>query len=524
MSVERARGGVALLAERTLALRFAPLLGTLLLACCAVGPDFEPPLKPDVTRYTREKLAPRTTATDVQLGEAQRLVNGKDIRGEWWRLYRSPALNTLIDRALAANPNLTAALAALRVAREDVYAQQGKYFPLIQASPNASRQLLSQVFAPSLANGENLFNLFTAQVLVSYTLDVWGQNRRQVESLQATADSQRFQVEAAYLTVTSNVVVAAIQDAALRGQIDATNSLIDINSKMLETLRQQFDRGLVSRNDVAAQEAALAQTKATLPPLRKALAQNRNLLTALLGSYPSQEPSQTFKLSTLHLPVELPLSLPSQLVEQRPDIRSAEEQLHAASASVGVAIANMLPQITLTGNAGYQSAQLANLFTAPNLFWTVAGGLTQPLFDGFILLHQKRAAEAAFDQAREQYRVTVIGAFQNVADALRAIQNDADALKAAKEFETAAKVSLDLARTQMTFGNVNVLYLLNAQITYEQALLALVQAEANRLSDTAALFMALGGGWWNRIDVPSDEGKNALTTLFDPPESGRPRR
>jgi NodT family efflux transporter outer membrane factor (OMF) lipoprotein len=516
MSVKRTRCGVA--PVQRLALRLCPPLGALLLACCAVGPDFEAPPKPDVTRYTREALTPRTTATDVELGQAQRFVNGKDVRGEWWRLFRSPGLNTLIDQSLAANPSLKAALAALRVARENVYAQQGKYFPLIQGNANASRQLLSQEIAPTLTSGANLFSLYTAQVLVSYTFDVWGQNRRAVESLQASADSQRFQVEAAYLTLTANVAVAAIQDASLRAQIDATNSLIAINSKMLETMRQQFERGLINRTDVAAQEAALAQTRATLPPLRKALAQNRDLLAALAGRFPSQEPKQIFKLSALRLPVDLPVSLPSQLVEQRPDVRSAEEMLHAASANVGVAIANMLPQFTITGGAGYQSAQLASLFTPANFFWNIAGGATQPLFDGFTLLHQKRAAEAAFDEAREQYRLTVIGAFQNVADALRAIQNDADALKAAKEFETAAKVSLDLAQTQITYGNVSVLYLLNAQITYNQALLALVQAEANRLSDTAALFLALGGGWWNRHDLPSDEGKNALTTLFDPPE------
>ena len=265
---------------------------------------------------------------------------------------------------------------------------------------------------------------------MSYTLDVWGQNRRTVESLQAQADNQRFLVEAAYLTLSSNVVVAAIQEASLRGQIEATNELIAINSKMLEVMRRQFMEGYANRNDVALQEAQLAQTKATLPPLRKALAQQRDLITALAGRFPSQEPMETFKLAGLLLPTELPVSLPSQLVEQRPDVRSSEELLRSASAQVGVAIANMLPSLTLSPNLGYTSTQLAQLITPQTLFWTLAGNATHTVFDGFTLFHTERAAEAALDAAVATHRNTVITAFQNVADALRAIQNDADALKA----------------------------------------------------------------------------------------------
>ncbi len=487
----------------------------MMVSGCAVGPDFEHPPVPEVNRYTREPLGSRTSSTDAPDGQAQRFLAGRDIPGEWWRLFKSPALNALVKKSIEANPNLQATLAALRVAKENVYAQQGKYFPLVNANFNPSRNLTSQQLSPVPNSGENLFNLYTAQVLVSYTLDVWGQNRRAVESLQAQADSQRFQVEAAYLTLTSNVVVAAIQEASLRGQIEATNQLIDINSKMLEILRRQFTEGYANRNDVAAQEAALAQIRATLPPLRKALAQQRDLLSALAGRFPSQEPPETFKLTNIRLPSDLPVSVPSQLVEQRPDIRSAEEQLHSASALVGVAIANMLPQITIGGGAGYTATNFAALMTPASLFWSVAGNATQPLFDGFTLLHQKRAAEATYDEAVQQYRATVIGAFQNVADTLRAIQNDADALKAADDFQRAAKISLDLAQQQMQTGNANVLFLLNAQQVYQQAVIGLVQAQANRISDTAALFQALGGGWWNRIDVPPSEGQNALTTLVN---------
>jgi NodT family efflux transporter outer membrane factor (OMF) lipoprotein len=490
----------------------------MLLSACAVGPDFQHPPPPEVARYTPEPLAPRTAATaDVRGGQAQHFINGRDIPGEWWVLFRSPPLNSLVKKSLLANPNLQAAQAALRQAQEMVQAQKGAFFPSAQATFNPTRQQQSTTLGAVLANNATIFNLYTAQVAVTYTLDVWGQNRRTVESLQAQADNQRFLVEAAYLTLSSNVVVAAIQEASLRGQIEATNKLIDINSKMLEVMRRQFMEGYSNRSDVAAQEAALAQVRATLPPLRKALAQQRNLLSALAGRFPSQEPLETFKLAGLQLPTELPVSLPSELVEQRPDVRSSEELLRSASAQVGVAIANMLPTLTLTPNLGYSASQLAQLISPQTMFWTLAGTAAHTVFDGFTLFHTERAAEAALDQAVATHRATVITAFQNVADSLRALQNDADALKAATEFERAAKISLDLATQQMQSGNANIFLLLNAQQVYQQAIIGLVQAQANRLSDTAALFQALGGGWWNRADVPSAETNDPV-----PPVNGAP--
>jgi len=488
-------------------------LAAMLLSSCAVGPDFVQPSAPDLDRYTREPLASRTSATDVKFGQSQHFANGRDIPAEWWQVFQSPALNALVRKAIDANPNLQTTLAALRVAKEAVYAQQGKYFPLVEANFNPSRQLANQALSAPLASGTDyLYNLYTAQVLVSYTFDTWGLNRRTVESLQATADSQRFQVEAAYLTLIANVVVAAVQEASLRAQIDATHRLIDINTKMLGILRNQLKTGYENLIDVAAQEAQLAQISATLPPLRKALAQQRDLLSALAGRYPSQEPTETFTLAGLRLPTDLPVSLPAELVEQRPDVRAAEEQLHSASALIGVAVANMLPNLSINAGAGYSSTSIASLFTGPALFWNVAGNVTQPLFDGFTLLHEERAAQAAYQQAAWAYRSTVIGAFQNVADALRAIQNDADALKAAREFEKAAKVSLTLSQQQMQTGQANILFLLNAQQTYEQAVIQVVQAQANRVSDTAALFAALGGGWRNRVEPPAPEQKLDVAT------------
>jgi len=461
-------------------------------------------------------LATRTSSAEVRGGQAQHFINGRDIPGEWWALFRSPALNSLIQQSLHANPNLQAAIAAVRVAQEMTYAQQGKYFPSAQANFNPTRQQLASAITPTLNSGAQRFDLYTAQVLVTYTFDVWGLNRRTVESLQAQEDSQRFLVEAAYLNLTSNVVVAAIQEASLRGQIDATNQLIEINTKMLELLRRQFTEGYANRNDVALQEAQLAQVKTTLPPLRKALAIQRDLLAALAGRFPSQEPKETFTLAKVSLPTDLPVSLPLQLVEQRPDVRSAEELLHSASAEVGVATANMLPNITIGANGGYNAPQLAGLLAPQNVFWLLTGNATQTVFDGFSLLHERRAADAALDQAGWNYRSTVITAFQNVADALRAIQNDADALKASYEFERAAKISLDLAQQQMQSGNANFLYLLSAQITYQQAILQRVQAQAARLSDTAALFLALGGGWWNRDGPPPELKLDAVTAQVSP--------
>jgi NodT family efflux transporter outer membrane factor (OMF) lipoprotein len=476
----------------------AALAAAMLLTSCAVGPDFLHPVAPETGRYTQEPLARSTSSADAPTGAAQRFQPGRDIPQEWWTLFRSAALNSLIDRALNNNPSLQSAIATLRAANQAVYAQEGKFFPLVEANFNPTRQLTAAPISPVLSSATNPFNLVTAQVLVSYSFDVWGLNRRTVESLQAQADNQRFQVEAAYLTLTANVVVAAITEASLRGQIEATDEIISANEKMLDVLRRQFSSGYANRSDVAAQEAALAQARATLPPLRKALAQERDLLAALAGTMPSEGPAATFKLANLHLPTDLPVSLPSKLIEQRPDIRAAQESLHAASAQIGISIANMLPNFTINGNAGYMNTALAGLLSPANAFWLVAGNATQTVFDGGTLFHQLQEAKDTYNAAAWTYRGTVIGAVQNVADSLRALQNDADALKAAQDFERAAKISFDLARQQMQTGNANLLLLLTAQTTYSSAVVQVVQARAARLADTAALFQALGGGWWNR--------------------------
>jgi NodT family efflux transporter outer membrane factor (OMF) lipoprotein len=476
------------------------LAATTPLASCAVGPDFIHPAPPEITRYTREPLAADTAA-----GQRQVFREGRDVPQEWWTLFKSRALNALIESALQNNPSLQAAIATLRAAKESVYAQEGKFFPLVQANFNPTRQRTSPALSPVPASGASIFDLDTAQLNVSYTFDIWGLNRRTVESLEALADVQRFQAEAAYLSLTANVVVAAITEASLRGQIDATLQLVAINSKMRDTLKRQLDAGYANRSDLAAQEAALAQARAMLPPLRKALAQQHDLLAALAGAYPSQGPREVFRLADLHLPVELPVSLPSQLIEQRPDVRAAEEQLHSASAQVGIATANTLPSFTITANGGFMNTALAHLLAPQNFFWDLAGNATQTVFDAGTLWHQLRGARDTYNAAAWTYRGAVIGAVQNVTDALRALQSDADALRAAQDFERAARTSFDLASQQMQTGNANVILLLTSQQSYLQATIQVVQARAARLADTAALFQALGGGWWNRIEPPVEK-------------------
>jgi len=488
----------------------------LLLSGCAVGPDFVHPVPPEITRYTREPLPPQTSGTDAADGQRQRFIAGRDIPQEWWDIFKSPKLDALIKRSLESNPNLQSALATLRANQQAVYAQEAKFFPLAQANFNPTRQQTSSALSPVPASGASAFNLVTAQLQVAYTFDIWGLNRREVESLQALADVQRFQVEAAYLALAANVAVAAITEASLREQIDATNELISINGKMVDTLRRQFDKGAVTRGDLAVQEAALAQAKATLPPLRKALQQNHDLLAALAGLYPSEGPHETFKFADFHLPAGLPVSLPSRLIEQRPDIRAAEEQLHSASAQIGVATANLLPAFTITADAGFTNTALAHLLAPQNLFWDLAGNVTQTVFDGGALLHQLQGAKDTYQAAAWTYQGTVIGAVQNVADSLRAVQNDADALHAAHDFERAARISFDQARRQFDAGNVNVLLLLNAQQSYLQASLQVIQARAARLTDTAALFQALGSGWWNRVEPPLEKRLDVGTGKTEP--------
>jgi NodT family efflux transporter outer membrane factor (OMF) lipoprotein len=477
------------------------------MAGCTSGPDFERPEKPTADRYTPESLAPSTSSAPTDGGSAQSFVQSMDIPGQWWTLFQSRELNALVEEAMRANPDLDAAQAALRQARENFFAAQGGLFPSLSGNAGGQQQQATG-FQQGLGAATQIYGVTTASLNVSYSVDVFGGIRRQVESQQALAEVARYQLEATYLTLTSNVAAAAINIASLRAQIQATQDIIRIQSDSLGVVRRQFDLGGASRADVLAQEAALAQTQATLPPLQKQLAIQRNQLMTLLGRRPDQDRGETFDLAKLKLPTELPLSLPSQLVEQRPDVRVAEAQLQSASANIGVAIANQLPQFNITALLGMASGGLQTAFSPGTGIWTLAASVAQVMFDGGTLEHQKRAAVAAFDRAAAQYRSTVLLAFQDVANALRALQTDADALKAQAAAENTAAASLQLAQQQFELGAVNYLILLNAQTTYQNARINRLRAQAARYSDTAALFQALGGGWWNRSDVdPKSLGK-----------------
>ncbi len=477
---------------------------SLLSAGCVVGPNFKKPAAPDVGGYTPSPINNTSSTPKIAGGEAQTIVDGKDIPGEWWALFHSQALDDLIERALKANPDIKAAQAALLVARENVLAQRGYYYPSVTGSFAITRARTAEDLSPALnANIQN-YSLYTPEVSVSYVPDVFGLNRRTVESLQAEAQQARFALIATHITLSSNVAAGAIQEASLRGQIDAAHELIAINTDMLKTLREQYHKGYASELDVAAQESQLAQVAATLPPLLKQLAQQRDALAVMAGGFPEKDFPEKFELASLQLPQELPLSLPSKLVEQRPDVRQAEENLHAASALVGVAIANRIPSINLSADAGSSPDHISKMFSQGNGFWDLTAGITQPIFDGGTLKHRERAAQAAFTEAQEQYRSTVLTAFQNVADTLHALSQDADGLKAAAGAKDAAAVTLELSKKQYGSGYLSYLALLSAEQAYQQAVINLVQAQANRYADTAALFQALGGGWWNRPDVPKN--------------------
>ena len=473
----------------------------LWLAGCAVGPDFKQPHPPQVSGYTSEPLPSRTASAQGPGGQPQHFLEGADLPGEWWTLFHSPALNTLIERALTNNPTLKAAQAALMAARENVLAQKGAFFPSLAGSFSAARQKTAADISPTPNSGALYFNLYTPQVNVSYAPDVFGLNRRTVESLQAQAEQTRFALLATHITLSANVAAAAIQEAALREQIEATRQLLASSTNMLAILRAQFAKGYASRLDLAAQEAQMAQVAATLPPLLKQLAQQRDALAALAGGWPSQELPERFALADLALPQDLPVSLPSQLVAQRPDVRQAEENLRSASAQIGIAVANRLPNLTLSADLGSTALTAGQIFAGGSGVWALAGGVTQPLFQGGALRHKERAARAGCVQAAVQYRSAVLGAFQNVADTLVALEQDARALAAAAAARDAAQVTLDLAAQQWKSGYANYLTLLNAQIAWQQAAINLVQAQANRYADTVALFQALGGGWWHRADL-----------------------
>ncbi len=494
-----------------------------LLAGCAVGPDYVRPTLPDSKSYSPVPI-PAQVQTDSNVTiVSQKFSLETDIRGDWWTLFQSTALNDLIEKSFLANPNIEAAKRALKVAQEGVYAQQGFFFPTVSANYTPTRTKIAgnlSSSAPGIQgdgtliqgyqgtpaneggtapfNGSTLYNFHTAQLTVGFVPDVFGANMRMVESAQAQTNVQQLQLQASYVTLATNIVAAAVQDGLLRKQIAITQEMIDANTISVDLATRQHKAGFASLLDLSMQQSALSQVKQLLPPLQKQFEQNKDLLRVLAGMTQEQE-VPAFNLDTFKLPEDLPLTLPAKLVEQRPDVRVAEEQLRAANAQIGVARAARLPQFLINGSIGGAAANFDQMFwSGSGAFFQLMLGITQPIFDGGTLKHREYAASEGQKQAAAQYRATVLTAFQNVADTLHAINTDAQALNIANELTRASRATYDLTARQHASGYLDRLALINAHQTYRQALLSQSQAQASRLGDTAALFQALGGGWWNR--------------------------
>jgi NodT family efflux transporter outer membrane factor (OMF) lipoprotein len=471
----------------------------LALSACAVGPNFKSPAAPATDGYTSNALPAKTEATAVAGGEAQEFQLGHDLPGQWWSLFASPRLDALIAEAMSNYPDIAAQQAALRAARENVRAQEGVFLPQFQGAGNVVREKVSgATIGPGFPGF--ITSVYQANVNVSYTFDFFGGERRALEGLQAQEVAQNFKLEASYLTLTTNVASTAIQLASVRDQIAATGEIIAVEEKQLTLIQRQFELGSQTRADVLQQQSNLSSVRATLPPLQQQLAAAEHQLAVLTGHSPRDALPAEFTLSELKLPQDLPVSLPSSLVAQRPDIQAQEAVMRQASAAIGVATANMLPQVTLSGAFGGESLTFSSLLTPGSNTWNIAAGITQPLFEGGTLRAKRRAAIATYEQSGAQYRLTVLQAFQNVADTLTALDNDAQALKAENDALDAAKASLDFIQRQYDDGAANYVSLLTAQQTYQQARIAAVRAVASRYTDTITLFQALGGGWWNRTD------------------------
>jgi NodT family efflux transporter outer membrane factor (OMF) lipoprotein len=468
------------------------------LAACAVGPDFHSPAPPATEHYTQGAQPQTTEQAPGSAGAAQTFGADRDIPADWWTLFQSAPLDELVKTALHDSPTVESAKAALRSAQENYVAERGTLFlPGVDGNLSATRQKTPGAAFGAPQFGSSTYTLVTAAVNVSYRLDIFGASRRQLEALRAQTDYQRWELEAANLTLTGNVVTTAINVASLRAQIVAVNDIVGSEQDQVKIVERQFGAGGASRADVLAQSTQLAQTQATLPALEKALAQSQHRLAVLSGKTPDSD-TPVFDLDKLTLPTELPVSVPAKLIRQRPDVQAAEAMLHQATAQVGVATANLFPQVNLTGSIGSDALSASKLFTGGTSAWSAGASLTQPIFHGGELIHKRRAALADLDNAAAQYRQTVLAAMQDVADTLRALEADARDLRAEANAEDLAAKSLDITKKQFAAGGVSNVQLLVAERAYAQAHQNRVVAEAARYADSAALYQALGGGWWNQ--------------------------
>ncbi len=463
---------------------------------CTVGPDFVRPEAPKTDRYTREPLP---TATIPAGGQAQRFEPGTEVAADWWHFFNSPKLNDVITEAFANNPSVQAAQAGLRLSQDNLRAGYGIFYPQFDAGFGATRQK----FSPARFGGSStssIFNLYTLTATISYALDIFGGERRKVESLGAQVDYQRYVVEGTYLTLTGNIVNTVIAGAAYSEEIKATERLIDLLKEQVSITEAQYRAGTAPFSNVLSLRSQLSATEATLPPLRQKLSQTRHLLAILAGRAPAQWTPPEIPLSDITLPVELPLSLPSELVRQRPDILASEAQLHSASGDIGVATAALFPSFTLSGSYGFEGASFNNLLKKSSSVWDLGANVVAPIFHGGTLSAERRAAIEAYNQSLANYRQTVLSALAQVADTLRGLGNDADAQQAQSSSLSAAEEALRLVTFNYRAGTVNYLQVLIADYQYHQAKIGYIQARAQRLQDTVALFAALGGGWWNKAE------------------------
>ncbi|MGA2543657.1 MAG: efflux transporter outer membrane subunit [Verrucomicrobiota bacterium] len=469
-------------------------LGSILamLGGCAAGPNFVRPAAPDTDRYTHEAQPEATVAAD---GQAQHFRPGTEIPADWWRLFQSMQLDAVVQQAISNNPTLQAAEASLRQSQDNLRAGYGLYFPQGQAGVSASRQLTAPLQQGSHTSG-SIFNLFTASGSISYTLDVFGGKRRTVEGLRAQADSQRYESKAAYLVLSANVVNTSIARAAYTAQIRATEQMIDLENQQLHLAETQARAGTAPYSAVLSVRSLIAANQALLAPLKQNVSQAEHLLATLEGVVPAKAILPDIDVTELSLPVDMPVSLPSDLVNQRPDILSAEAQMHVASANIGIATAAMFPSFSLSGTYGGASTTLANL-SAVSKFWSIGPTAATPVFQGNSLWYVRRASIDAYQQSQATYRQTVLGAFEQVADSLKALEHDAEGLQAQVEAQHAASEALNLLQVNYRAGLVAYPDVLTADVQFHQATIGYLQAFAQRHQDTVALFVALGGGWWN---------------------------
>ena len=480
------------------------LLVVVSLGGCEVGPDFHRPALTVPGRYNEGARSARTAAADGVGGAAQTLAPGADLPGDWWTLFHSAPLSALVAEALRDNPNLEAARQSVREAEELELSQEGRLFPSVTGQVSRDRQELPFSYEEPGVPGTQaeLFSEYDAQLNLGYTLDVWGGLRRAIEQQGAQVDFQRYELEAAVLSLTAGVVTSAIQAASLRGQIAVQRALIGFEQKQLDVVRQQFQLGGATGADVATQQAQVAQAGTVLVPLQTQLVQARDQIAAYLGQAPSAVQLPEITLDQLTLPDTLPVSLPASLLRQRPDILAAEATLHAQTALLGVDISQRLPQVTLSATVGSSAADIHQLFSPGNGLWSLVNQAVQPIFDAGQLLHKQRAQKAALLGAAAAWRNTVVTAFGNVADTLTQLQNDAVNLQYALAAERAAQRGLSLAGLQYRLGGASYLSVLTAEQTDQTAVITLIRAEAQRFADTALLYQSLGGGWWHRHDQP----------------------